>query len=166
MKGFNNIEVIKSCGFNGYKTVEYLWTNLKILPKQKGVYLVLNPNYKNIKFILPGVGGFLKDKNPNVPIEELQNNLVLDSLVVYIGKAGDLSGKSNLHKRLRQYLRFGQGKKIGHWGGRYIWQLANHKDLIICWKVTEQDNPRDVEKKLINEYCLQFHKLPFANLTK
>lgn len=163
---FNNIEEIKMHGFTGFITVQSLWNDKSILPKQKGVYLVLNPDFKNTKFLFPGVGGFFKDKNPNVTIEELKKNLVPDSLVVYIGKAGSPNGNANLYKRLGQFLHFGQGKNIGHWGGRLIWQLANHKDLIICWKVTQGEDPREVEKKLIDEYCRKFHKLPFANLTK
>jgi hypothetical protein len=163
---FCNIEEIKKNGFAGFKTVQFLWNDKSILPKQKGVYLVLNPDYKNTKFIFPGVGGFFKGKNPNVSMEELKENQVQDSLVVYIGKAGTADGKANLNKRLGQFLRFGQGKNVGHWGGRYIWQLANHKDLIICWKVTEDEEPREIELRLIYEYLQKFHKLPFANLTK
>lgn len=38
--------------------------------------------------------------------------------MVYIGKAG-----TTLRKRLNQYLKFGNRQNIGHWGGRYIWQI-------------------------------------------
>lgn len=44
-------------------------------------------------------------------------------------------------------MSFGQGKPVGHWGGRLIWQLEDVKDLIVCWKVLEKEEPRDVEKE-------------------
>ncbi|MBM3436217.1 MAG: hypothetical protein FJY07_08405 [Bacteroidetes bacterium] len=163
---FNNIDEIKIYGFEGFNTVKSLWQNRKIIPKEMGVYLVLNPEFENPEFIFPDVGGFFKSKNPNISLEELKTKWVEDSMVVYIGKAGEQGKNATLHSRIGHYLRFGQGKKAGHWGGRYIWQLANYYDLIFCWKVTEGENPRKVETKLIDEYYQQFHKLPFANLTK
>lgn len=163
---FNNIKAIEKYGFKGFITVESLFENRRIIPKEMGVYLVLNPDYENPKFILPGAGGFFKEKNPNVSLEELKRNWVKDSLVVYIGKAGEPGKKATLHSRLGQYIRFGQGKKVGHWGGRYIWQLANHRDLIFCWKKTDNENPRKVEQSLIDSFLQRFGKIPFANLAK
>lgn len=58
-------------------------------------------------------GGFFKGKNPNVSIQELNSNWIDGEHIVYIGKATELC------RRLRQYMSFGQGKNIGHWGGRY-----------------------------------------------
>jgi hypothetical protein len=156
---------IEESGFRGFKTVSELWTNKSSIPKVRGVYLVLNPSYENPEFINPGVGGFFKGKDPNVSIKDLKENYVSNSLVVYIGKAGSSTSQATLHSRLGQYLRFGQTKNVGHWGGRLIWQLKNHAGLEICWKITVNDEPRDVEKQLLNEYIKQFGKRPFANLT-
>lgn len=64
-----------------------------------------------------GTAGFFKGKNPNVSIQELNSNWIDGEHIVYIGKATELC------RRLRQYMSFGQGKNIGHWGGRYIWQI-------------------------------------------
>lgn len=54
----------------------------------------------------------------------------------------------------------------GHWGGRLIWQLKIHRDLLYCWKPTPDDDPREVEKTLIDRYVNQFGKKSFANLVK
>ena len=60
---------------------------------------------------------------------------------------------------------FGQGKPVGHWGGRLIWQLEDAKDLIVCWKVLEKEEPREEEKKMIQAFKKQHEgKRPFANL--
>ncbi len=62
-------------------------------------------------------------------------------------------------------LRFGQTKNVGHWGGRYIWQIKKHSDLIFCWKPTPKDDPREIEKQLLSQYIKNFGGRPFANLT-
>jgi len=164
MIDFNNIESLKKIGFRGFKSIKQLRANRTVIPKEKGVYLVLNPDHQNTAFIFPGSGGFFKGKNPNVTVEELKRNLVPDSLTVYIGKAGSLTGDATLFSRIGQYLRFGEGKKVGHWGGRYIWQLKNHEDLIFCWMPTPDDDPREIESDLITLYTNVFGKLPYANL--
>ena len=162
---FNSITELKKNGFKGFKTVSELWIDRISIPKAMGVYLVINPNFKNTKFISPGVGGFFKGKNPNVSINEVQLNLVANSQIVYIGKAGSSTSKATLYSRLGQYLRFGQTINIGHWGGRYIWQIKNHSDLIFCWKPTPNREPREIEKQLLDAFINQFGKRPFANLT-
>ena len=65
---------------------------------------------------------------------------------------------------MKQYFRFGNKEAVGHWGGRYIWQLSNPEELIVCWKATSNKDPRYVEKELIAEFVKQFNKRPFANL--
>ncbi len=162
---FNDIEDLKKNGFKGFKTVKELWTDKSSIPKVKGIYLVINPTYEKVEFINPGVGGFFKGKDPNVSIAELKNNYVDNSQIVYIGKAGSPTGKATLNSRLGQYLSFGKTKNAGHWGGRLIWQLQNHRELVFCWKPTPCDDPREIEKNLLNDYMIQFGVRPFANLT-
>lgn len=161
---FNNIDDLKQNNFKGFISIEKLWEDNSMIPNTKGIYLILNPNLDN-KFMEKGVGGFFKNKNPNISINELANEFVPNSLIIYIGKAGTIKNKSTIKTRLKQYLKFGQGKKIGHWGGRLIWQLKNHKDLLVCWKTIDNKEPREIEAKLILEYQKQFNeKRPFANL--
>ncbi len=154
---FNDIDHLKEIGFKGFKTKGELFIDSSMIPKEKGVYLILNihakPSYLEI-----GTGGFFKKKDPNVSLEELEMNWVDKVKVVYIGKA------TSLKKRMRQYFAFGQGKKIGHYGGRYIWQLSNSKDLLVCWKELPNDSPEQVEALLISLFKKQFSKRPFANL--
>lgn len=162
---FNNIDEIKKAGFVGFKKMNDLFKDNSAIPKTKGVYLVLNPNYKKAEYLQIGTGGYFKERNPNVSPEILKSNWVENSLVVYIGKAGSETGNATLNSRLKQYFGFGQGKKIGHWGGRLIWQLKNSGNLIVCWKPLPTDEPRSIEYQLINEFVASFSKLPFANLT-
>ena len=154
---FNNIDEIKEAGFIGFKKMGELFIDSSSIPKIKGIYLVLNPNYKKAEYLQIGTGGHFKGKDPNVSLSVLKANWVENTKVVYIGKA------TSLRARLRQYFSFGQGKNIGHYGGRLIWQIKYSNDLIVCWKALTTD-PRDFEAKLIQQFVAVYGCRPFANL--
>lgn len=160
---FSSINALKEQGFTGFKTISSLIQNDSVIPDIKGVYVVLSES-SNPSFITPGSGGFFKGKNPNVSIDELKANWVENTPVVYIGKAGTPTGSATLNSRLKQYLKFGKGKNTAHYGGRYIWQIKNYKDLIICWKTSPNKDPRAIEKEMIKDFVSQYGKRPFANL--
>lgn len=149
-------------GFDGFISIKDLWSDKSMIPKKMGVYMVLNVE-QSVKFINPGVGGFFNGKDPNVDISILKDEYV-NSLVVYIGKAGGSSVKQTLFERIGQYLSFGRTKNVGHSGGRYIWQLKNHKNLEICWKIIKNEEPINVERELLSSFMKEFGKLPYANL--
>jgi len=94
----------------------------------------------------------------------LKAKWVSKAAVVYIGKAGGKRGHAALRSRIQQYLAFGRGEPVGHWGGRYIWQLKDSKDLLLCWRPTPRSDPRQWEKKLLRQFEETCGKLPFANL--
>lgn len=154
---FNNIEEITKAGFTGFKKMGELFLDNSMIPEKNGVYLVLNINNKPGEFLQIGTGGHFKGKNPNIPLDDLKLNWVENSKVIYIGKA------TSLRSRLRQYFSFGQGRNIGHYGGRLIWQLSYSKELVVCWK-TLASNPREYEAELIQQFTIQYGCRPFANL--
>lgn len=160
----NSIDELKTVGFEGFKRTSDLFIDNSLIPKEKGVYLILNLQYKTQSFLQAGTGGFFKGKDPNVSLERLKDNWVDNSLVVYVGQAGGNNSKATLQSRLKQYLNFGQGKNVGHWGGRLIWQLECSSELIVCWKPLVEDDPRNVERGLIKQFVSKFSKRPFANL--
>lgn len=161
-----NRKYLQTQGFEGFKTMGELMDGaMTQIPAQKGVYVVLRESELAPQFLTEGTGGFFKGKNPNVPISELKANWVEGTPVVYIGKAGGAGCSATLQKRLGQYLRFGQGANIGHWGGRYIWQLADSRDLVVCWKPLTNEEPREVEHRMIADFkATHTGKRPFANL--
>jgi len=161
---FNHTDVIKKFGFTGFLTIEELMDSKKVIPKYKGVYFVLNQFNSTPKFVEKGTGGYFKGRDPNVSVDVLKMNWVDETKVVYIGRGGQKGKKSTLKTRLSQYIRFGQGKNTGHWGGRYIYQIENSHQLVICWKLTE--DPEGVESELIQKFSLIYKKLPFGNLKK
>lgn len=118
---FNNIEELKMFGFIGFKKMSELFEDSLIIPKIKGVYFVLNLDSKPLEFLEIGTGGYFKGKNPNISVDELKSNWIDNTIAVYIGKAGKDGSDATLQSRLRQYIKFGQGGNIGHYGGRLIW---------------------------------------------
>ena len=64
---------------------------------------------------------------------------------------------------LNPNMRFCQGKDVGLKGCRYIWQIPNSENLVVCWKPTQEDS-RTVEAELIQQFVAEFGKRPFANL--
>jgi hypothetical protein len=161
---FTDIKQLEQFGFIGFKSIKELQSNPSILPSTPGVYLILRPDKAVKEFLEIGCGGHFKGKNPNVGLTELISNWVDNTKVLYIGKAGGLGRQATLKSRLKQYLDFGKGKPVGHWGGRLIWQLKNSNELIICWKPLITEEPREFEGKLIQLFYSRYNKRPFANL--
>ncbi len=162
---FNLIDEIKSEGFTGFiKIDELMKNNCSQIPNKKGIYFVLRISLNKPVFMEVSVGGHFKKRNPTVDISKLKNQWNKKSLVIYIGKAGGGTSNATLQSRLKQYMKFGKGIPIGHWGGRYIWQLEDYKKLIVCWKVIQQEDCRKVEKRIIEDFLSQYGKRPFANL--
>src|SRR5205807_3252231 len=106
-------------------------------------------------------GGRFKGKDPSVADGTLAASWVSDCNVVYIGKA-DVADR-----RLKQFARFGAGEPVGHWGGRYIWQLADSGELVVAWHAISWDElAREYEKRLLAHFAeLHGGVRPFANLT-
>jgi hypothetical protein len=154
--------------FAGFLPISELRHRLSCVPGepgQVGVYVVLRRQNTAPKFKNKGSGGHFKGRNPNVPISALQKRWVENSYVIYIGKAGRPEGEATLRSRLQAFLSFGNEKRAAHWGGRFVWQLEDHEDLLVCWKLTTSPTPREVEKKMIQDFKRNFSgNRPFANL--
>jgi len=159
----NTLETLKQIGFKGFITIQQAINEKKLIPSVKGVYMIYMDNPKP-NFVSNGTGGFFKNEDPNVTIETLKQNWVKSSPILYIGKAGGENSSATLQSRLKQYFQFGQGKNVGHWGGRLIWQIKNPYQLKVCWMETPENDPREVEKALITEFVSQFNQRPFDNL--
>lgn len=155
----NEISKYMNEGFEGFIPVKDLRHNTITIPNTGGVYVLLRMSESSPHFLETGSAGFFKGKDPNVSIEELAANYINDSKIVYIGKA------TSLRKRLGQLLHFGAGSAVGHWGGRYLWQLADAEDLLVAWKVITSESPRDVESRMLIDFKNRYGKLPFANLS-
>jgi hypothetical protein len=160
------IEDIRANGFEGFVSVTDLrLSGCRAVPRKPGVYLVLRPSSAPPQFLPQSTGGRHKGKDPTVAVDLLRDKWVDGALVLNIGKAGAIDKDATLKSRLGAYMNFGLGKQQGHTGGRYIWQLRDACDLLLCWKQTAKADARGIESKLIREFEQQHNgRLPFANL--
>jgi hypothetical protein len=156
---FESREQLEHQGFNGFVAVSSLRErSCRQVPEVGGVYLVVRPQPRPPEFLGRSSGGHFKGRDPTVSIQDLQLAWVPGSLVIYVGKA------SKLRQRLHSYMRFGEGTPVRHWGGRYVWQIADAGSLLVCWKATSDEDPRQMEHRLIQEFRARYGKRPFANL--
>ncbi len=152
-----SVHELRASGFSGFRPLASLDTDTA--PKEGGVYVVVADPIQPPRFMPVSVGGHFKRKDPTVHESVLRSKWIEECSVVYIGKA------TSIRSRLRQYRDFGLGKPVGHWGGRLIWQLENHAELLVCWRATNEE-PRQVEESLLAAFEQEFGQLPFANLRR
>lgn len=161
---FENIPSIRARGFEGFVRIADLQKSACCdVPAVPGIYIVLRPSATPPQFLSESTGGYFKRKSPTDEVRTLKKKWINGALVLNIGKAGPKKGRT-LRSRLKQYMQFGIGKPVGHRGGRYIWQLQDSGDLLICWKRTSDANPRDAEGSLILDFESVYGQIPFANL--
>ncbi|WP_297343218.1 hypothetical protein [Amnibacterium sp.] len=136
------------------------------IPTAPGVYTVIRPTDAPPTFLGTNPGGRFKGKDPSVSTDVLARNWVAGAEVLYIGRATPGStGRRGLRKRLDEYRRFGAGDPVGHWGGRYLWQLADRDELLVAWNATEED-ASVVESRMLRDFIADHGALPFANLRR
>jgi len=142
--------------------------NWDTVPDVGGVYTVIIKKIGRPDYLLPwGTGGWFKGKNPNISEEKLNKKWIYfksnENRIIYIGKAGGKKIIATLKSRIRTYIRFGKGDACGHWGGRYIWQIAGSDNLEVYWK--KSNDPEGEEKRMLEIFKnIHGQKLPFANL--
>jgi hypothetical protein len=157
-------------GFDGFVPVQQLREERYASVPRKiegqfvgGIYLAWRGTIEPPAFLARNPGGPYR-RNPTLPIDELLDRWVPGSRVIYIGKADATAAGNCLRTRVRAYLRYGAGHRIGHEGGFPTWQLADSADLLIAWRVVPSDvQPIDVERAMRAAHRATYGKVPFAN---
>lgn len=147
------VDWLKSIGFEGFVPVHRAVASVPSVP---GTYVVLREPISDPSFAVVSQGGWFKGRNPAVGVDQLDAKWVPGAQVVYIGQGGDL------RRRIGQLSRYGLGSPVGHWGGRYLWQLEDCADLAIAWR--RDDEPTQAESDLLSRFVARHGRLPFANL--
>jgi len=161
--GEESIDGIALDGFGAAVSVsELLGTRCRQVPTDAGIYLVTYEGEERPEFLEVGTGGRFRDLDPNHPIEVLDANWVDGGRVVYVGKA---AGEEGLYQRIRQLVRFGNGKRAAHRGGRALWQIAGAHALEVRWRTCAAAVAADQESEAIAAFADGHDgRRPFANM--
>lgn len=148
---------LKELGFTGFLSLHALTRGAAPIPSIPGVYAVTLSS-RTHSFLDRSVGGHFKRSDPTVSPAALAANWAEETETLYIGRASDLRGRVDL------LARYGRGEPVAHRGGRYLWQLAEHAQLRVCWR--HDSDPVRAEAELIEEFESAIGQLPFANLVR
>ena len=152
---------LKAKGFHGFLSVRELSEKgTDNVPCAHGVYTVLRIEKGSPRLLSRNRCGHYKGRDPTIPVSELRQRWIDGTEVLYIGRA---AGKGGLNGRIGKLLRFAQGHAAGHWGGRYIWQVAGSRDFLVAWLPTPRRKPAAVERQLMEEFRANFGSWPLAN---
>ena len=143
-------------GFRGFERLRSLPRGCAHLPAGSGIYVVVADPSAMHGFLERSVGGRFKRRDGTVAIQALVDRWRDDIGTLYIGRS------QNVRRRVDEFARYGRGEPIGHRGGRYLWQLAEHDHLRIGWRL--EADPARAESDLLDEFEAAFGCLPFANL--
>ena len=61
-----------------------------------------------------------RGENPSVALAELSERWVSGAQILYFGRARGPGVRSLLKQRVKRFLRFGHGRVVAHWGGRFV----------------------------------------------
>jgi hypothetical protein len=148
---------LREYGFAGFLKVDgFGQIGFGAVPSEPGVYVALREPSAPATFLPRNPGGRFKGKDPTLPPATLKGYWVDGSPVLYVGSSNDL------RRRLREFVSFGQGKPVGHWGGRASWQVERSHEFVLAWKVDAQY--KAAEQALLDAHVRAHGRLPFANL--
>lgn len=152
-------EISLDMPFDGQATVKDLKSGKILLPISPGLIIVKWKGEKP-EFLRTGTGGTYDGREPNVSLEKLEAKWVNGAEIVNIGFSKSIAD------RINALLLFSQGEPVRHNGGRYMWQIKNSEQLIVCWKkMPTEGSAKRAKKDLLEAFRWIHGVLPFANLT-
>lgn len=127
------------------------------VPDEAGVYVIMRPADAT-EPVFTESSALRGDRAP-LHRDALVARWVVGARVLYIGKA---AGARGLRQRVGQFARMGSN----HAGGRSIWQLRDHAELVVGWFVTPDDvHPALAESALLSRFRRDHNgSFPFANI--
>ena len=161
-QSLDSIEALRAVGFEGFATVADLGgSRCAEVPVVRGVYVIVREPALPPSFLSRSVAGHYRGRDPSVPIETLTKRWVAGAIVLFIGEAGGTGVRGQLQQRIKRHLRFGGGAAIGAQGGRFVWQLRDHRALRFGWMACDDACERAAELRAA--FQGRYGAPPFAN---
>ena len=157
---FETLDGLRALGFGGFlRPAELRAGDFLPVPSAPGVYAVLReplpPRWLN-RSLAPAWRGMDPSEKPEV----LAERWVEGAALLYLGVAPGPGVRNRLQQRIKRMLRFGQGRVVAHWGGRRVWQLADHAALRVAWMPC--DDPAQRAAGWLAAFVARFERAPFA----
>lgn len=149
---------LSDLGFSGF--IPLLALDASRVPTTRGVYVVLRRSSDPPTFLKSSPVTSHNGKSLSYTTVDLAGRWVNGATVLNIGKA---AGEGGLRGRLSKYGSFGSGQPASHRGGRSVWQLQDHAQLLVAWLETPNADPEDVEGELLDAFQQFYGVAPFAN---
>lgn len=148
-----------AAGFNGFLSVAALHqSRCQEVPGRPGVYVVLRDDVKAVRFLETSCGGHYNGREPSVARALLEGRWLTDTPVLYLGMT------TSLRRRVQQLVQFGAGEPVRHWGGRYLWQVADSQEFVVAWRAVAA--PIAQKRALLAKFAARYGQLPFANINR
>lgn len=156
---------LASEGFEGFLTIGQLHrSGCFEVPDERGVYVVLRRGEAPHTILKRSHAPAWRGQDPTRPVDELTARWLDRTALLYVAAAPGSGVRHRLRQRLKRMLRFGHGSVVGHWGGRYLWQLGESSRLVLAWRTCRDDeDPRALADELLRRFEAVHHARPFAN---
>ena len=158
-----SVEGLRALGFEGFETVADLARSACLeVPVARGAFVVVREPADPPKIMPSSQAGRHRGENPSVKSAVLEKKWVPGAVLLYVAAADGTGVRNQLQQRIKRTIRFAGGAAIGASGGRFLWQLADHRRLRFAWLVTEA--AADFAWKMLGVFHEKHGVLPFANL--
>lgn len=144
--------------FHGFRLVGRWPSWIEQVPTAPGVYVVLRTEKTPPSFLRRSRGGRFRGRDPTVSTRRLKARWVDSTDLLYVGKADELK------ERITALCEFAKGRRVGHWGGRFLWQVRGHEAFLVAWLPSAGRDPFDVERCTLLEFKDRYGRWPFANI--
>lgn len=166
--GLACVDDLRALGYEGFLTVSQLRDEgAESVPVEPGAWVVLRDGSSAVPRFLPRSSAApWRGQDPTMTADALGARWVAHAYILYVGVAPGTGVRHLLQQRIKRFLRFGSGRNVAHWGGRFIWQLAGSASLRIAWHVTGAEGAREAADDMLRAFAERHSMQPFANDTE
>jgi hypothetical protein len=163
--GLASVEDMRALGYEGFLTVSQLRDEgAASVPVEPGAWVVLREGASAVpRFLARSTAAPWRGQDPTQTADALGARWVANAYVLYVGVAPGTGVRHLLQQRIKRFLRFGSGRNVTHWGGRFVWQLAGVSSLRIAWQVTGAEGARQAADDTLKAFFDRHGMPPFAN---